>query len=429
MSRRTRRMAIASALLAAAFAAGCGRPQGPLNLVLITIDTLRPDRLGAGGNPRPTSPALDRLAAESATFARSYSQSGWTLPSISTILTGLHPSAHGAVEVGHRLKPEVATLAGLLSERGYDARAFVSHVFLSSDHGLDRGFASYDESVLAVGHPHKVATAEPLTDLVMTALDDAAAPFFLWLHYFDPHFDYLAHPEWKGYGSSKIDHYDGEIAHTDRQIGRLLERLSARGDDGRTVVAVTADHGEAFGEHGGRFHFSLYDEVLRTPLMIKAPGVRPGERPLVAQQIDLLPTLLSLLGVPAPEGLPGRDLLAASGPDPPVFIERRRPDLFRQRALVWGRYKLAVVEEQAVQRPADVVARQRRYARVRPGTFLFDLEADPGETRNLWNPEDPTAQRLLQRLEAYRAGVIDAAGEEPLSEEMTKKLRALGYIQ
>lgn len=420
------RAVILVSLLAAALAAGCGQPEAPPNLLLITIDTLRPDRLGQGGNERPASPALDRLAAESATFERSYSQSGWTLPSIASILTGLHPAAHGAFEVGQRLDREVPTLAELLAARGYDNRALISHVLLRSGYGLSRGFASYDDSVLDVGHPHRVATAEPLTELALAALDSASSPFFVWVHYFDPHFAYLEHREWSAFGNSALDRYDGEIAHTDRQIGRLLDALERRGEAGRTVVAVTSDHGEAFGARG-RFHYGVNEDVLRTPLLIRAPGLEPGGRGDVAQQIDLLPTLLALLGVAPPEGLPGRDLLAPGGEERPVYVERLRPRPFHQRVLIDGHYKLTVVEQQPPGIGPRALRRRQRATRVRPGIFLHDLAADPDESRNLWDEADPLSRQLLARLEAYAEAAPSQDAAE-IDDELREKLRGLGYL-
>jgi arylsulfatase A-like enzyme len=404
---------------------GCSREPTHPNLLLVTVDTLRPDRLGFGGHERPTSPALDRLAAEGVRFERSYSQSGWTLPSLATVLTGRHPSRHGAVAFDAALDPGLPTLATLLRQRGYDTRAFVSHVLLRPQYGLARGFARYDGSVLEVGHPHRVATAKPLTDRAIRALDEVRPPFFLWVHYFDPHFLYLRHPEFAGFGDSDLDRYDGEIAHTDEQVGRLLDALREHGREDDTVVVFTADHGEAFGENGAYYHDDLGEPVARTPLVVKAPGLAPGVRHEPAQQIDLLPTVLARLGVPTPEGLPGRDLLAPDGAERPVFMERVDPSPWLQRAVVRGRHKLVVnVRVEGAQPPAD----RPRGPTVRPGVFLYDLEDDPGETTNLFDPESEVARELLALLHEHFAGLPDAVGRAvEVDEDLREKLRALGY--
>jgi len=423
------RRGLALGLLCAALAAtgGCGSDAGaPRNLLLVTVDTLRPDHLGYEGHGRPTSPAIDRLAEQGVRFEHAYSQAGWTLPSLATVLTGLPPSQHGAVDFEAALDPHLPTLATWLAERGYDTRAFVSHVLLRPHYGLARGFAEYDDSVLQVGNPHLVATAVPLTDRALAALRSARTPFFIWVHYFDPHFNYLLHPEWAGFGTGKIDRYDGEIAYTDRQIGRLLEGLRQSGHEDDTVVVFCADHGEEFGEHGAHLHDNLDEPVIRIPLVIRAPGLAPGTRSETAQQLDLLPTVLPLLGFEAPGDLPGRNLLSSDpASETTVFLERVDPTPYLQRAVIRGRYKLVVaVRIEGAANPPD----RPQGPNVRPGVFLYDLEADPGETKNLFDESNATARELLALLH-------DHFGSDPgaprysveVDDDLKAKLRALGY--
>jgi len=405
-----------------ASASGCSRAPEHPNLLLVTVDTLRFDRLGLGGHDRPTSPTLDRFAREAVLFRRSYSQAGWTLPSLASLFTGQYPGRHGAVDFDSGVDPGLPTLATLLSAAGYDTRAFVSHVLLRPEYGLARGFDRYDGSVLRVGNPHEVSTAGPLTDRAVAALAEMRPPFFLWVHYFDPHFNYLRHPQWAAFGDGLIDRYDQEIAFTDQHIGLLLDALTRSGHAADTVVVLTADHGEAFGEHGARFHFTVDEEVIHVPLLVRAPGLAPGERTDLSQQVDLLPTLLGLLHVPAPPALPGRDLFAPGSAETPVFVERTDPTPWRQRAVIRGHEKLVVSEvvpgRETVEVPGLVV---------HPGVFLYDLADDPGERRNLYAPESPTVRELRALLD----GTLGApeAGRTPIevNEDLREKLQALGY--
>jgi arylsulfatase len=428
---------LAGVLLIFSFGAlGCGgRDNGPRNLVLITVDTLRPDRLGFSGHERGTSSAIDRLAAASVRFERSYSQSGWTLPSVATILSGRYPKDHGATRFDRALDPDVETMATILADQGYDTRGFVSHVLLGTDYGLSKGFRVYDDSVLQVGNPHKVASAVPLTDSVLRSLQTLEEPFFLWVHYFDPHFKYLSHSRWGHLGTAKIDRYDAEIAHTDEQIGRLLTGLEDRELLGNTVIVFTADHGEEFGEHGGHLHYTLHDEVVRVPLVIQAPSLEPGVRSEVSEQIDLLPTILALLGIEPEESYPGRNLLVGAGEPSPVFLERERPAGFVQRAVVLDRYKLIFVEASEAGRqsrvavPAPVGKGKRRRPKVEPGISLYDLSEDPAETMNLFEESAPESRQLLDLLERHFLARNSSGHEVTLDEDLKRKLKSLGYLR
>ncbi len=415
-------------LICAAYSLACGQSSSrPYNVLLITVDSLRTDRLGYAGHRRPTSAAVDALARESVLFENSYSQSGWTLPSVATLLTGRYPSQHGATNVNRSLERGIPTLATILQAQGYETRAYVSHVLLGPRYGLAAGFDSYDHSVLDVGHPHQVATAEPLTDLVLEDLETIQQPFFLWLHYFDPHFAYLSHPEWVSFGDSKKGRYDGEVAHTDRQIGRVLEALSTGPWSANTVIVFTADHGEEFRDHGGKFHFTLYEEVIRVPLLIKAPRLEPKVSPVPTQQIDILPTVLGALGIEPPRDIPGRDALAPKFASQPIFLERDRPRPFHQRGVIAGTRKLTVVE---IDRELSPEGHEPRNApsNLQPGIYLYDLKSDPGERHNLFDPSDPTSLTLLRILEDHFSRQTATGEEVDVDDQMRSKLRSLGYL-
>jgi arylsulfatase A-like enzyme len=425
-----RRFLLMSAFVLAALPNGCSQRSGPPNVLLISVDTLRPDRLGCYGHDRNTSPTIDALARDGVRFDNAYSVAGWTLPAMATVLTGLYPRDHGATDFHWALDPAVPTMAGRLRRLGYDTRGYVSHVILEPRYGLAEGFASYDYSVLNVGHPHDVSTGEPLTDLAIADIRNLQEPFFLWVHYFDPHFEYLAHPKWKQWGNGELDRYDQEIAHTDAQIARLLDRLGRRLDN--TIVIFTSDHGEEFGEHGARFHYTLYQEVMKVPLIIKAPGLGPGVSDAIVEQVDLMPTLLSLLPEePEEPDLPGHNVLteAASG-DRPVFFERDRPPPYKQRGVLLGDYKLFVIEmADTASIPVTSRGTHVPITNVHPGVYMYDLSADPLETRNIFNETHPKTRELVSLLVEHFAAQPATAREVEVDESTADKLRSLGYIR
>lgn len=408
---------------------GCSRETRP-NVLLICVDTLRPDRLGYMGNTRATSPAIDKLAAEGVRFDTCWSASGWTLPSMATIFTGMYPRDHLATDFHWSMDPALPTMAGILRGQGYDTRAYVSHVILKPTYGFGDGFKSFDYSVLDVGNPHKVSTAKELTDLAIAGLRETEKPFFMWVHYFDPHAEYLSHEEWAHFGDRDIDRYDQEIAFTDFHISRLLDELKRKGMYDNTIIIFTSDHGEEFGEHGGAYHETLYDEVLRCPLVIKAPNLQPGVSKTVVEQIDFLPTVLGLLQISAPAGLPGRNVLEPLRPAEMIFLERDRPWPWVLRGVINGDTKLFVVD---VADSARIpLASRGNYADVTnvvPGVYLFDRSLDPGEQRNLYTEVNPRASELIRILAGHFAAPRGAGHPVEVDEELNKKLRSLGYIR
>ena len=432
---------------ASAPAAVAPPPDAP-NLLLVVVDTLRADRLGSYGAERPTSPALDRLAASGVRFARAYSPAPWTKPSVASIFTGLHPSAHGANRVKTALAEDAVTLAERLRAQGYRTAGVVSHDVLATKNGFAQGFERYFEDE-ALGHDH--VSTEGVTRRALALLDELAAgnePFFLFVHYFDPHYNYVRHPEFgfaaKGAGrldgsqslvslrkldlsSEEIgllrDLYDEEIRYTDEGIGRLLAGVDRAGQGERTVVVATADHGEAFLEHGWLGHTrSLYDVLLRVPLIVRAPGVAPRvvEEPVTT--VAVLPTVLELLGVPASDpaaqvaSLAPRMRGEPASTEPlfaevdflPVFDPQKRA---AKKALIGPRFKLI---------------RDERSGKVE----LYDLEQDPGETRDLADAQPDRVESLLaeldERAEAAATGAMRGRVREPSQDEL-ERLRLLGY--
>jgi len=421
-----KRIAVIVLALAGLVAPGCGGGERPKNLVLITVDTLRPDHLGCYGYARPTSPTIDALAKESVVFDDAWSQAGWTLPSVATILTGQYPRDHGATDFHWSIDPSLQNIASILRRDGYDTGGYVSHVMLTPTYGIGDGFAHYDYSVLNIGHPHDVSTAKELTDLALRGLRGMKEPYFLWVHYFDPHFEYLSHPAFASFGNTDVDSYDGAIGYTDFHIARLLRQIDAK----NTVVVFTADHGEEFGEHGGKYHYTLYDEVMRVPLMICAPGLAPRRDASPAEQIDLLPTMLSLLGVEYDGHLPGRDLLSSAPDSTPVYVERDRPPPWRQRGVIKGNHKLFVVEMQdTLNIPPASRGTEIPVKNVVPGIYLYDLAADPHERTNLYREGDPTSLELLGLVARHFATSRYSENAVDLDPELLKKLKSLGYVR
>ena len=291
----------------------------PPNVLLITIDTLRWDHVGAYGATGVATPALDSLAARGVRFETAIAHVPLTGPSHASILTGLTPVRHGVRDNGaFVLAPALPTLATKLRAGGYTTAGFISGFPLERRFGFANGFETYDDR-LPRGRSARDAAAterhaDETTDRVIAWLSgrprpaaaaNGGAPWFLWVHYFDPHAPYEPPLE---YLRKYADHpYDGEIAFVDAQIGRLFDHLSGRGDLAQTVVLVTADHGESLGEHGEDTHgVFIYDATLRVPWIMAGPGVPAGRvASIVARGVDVLPTLLDLAGLAAPPAIDG----------------------------------------------------------------------------------------------------------------------------
>lgn len=424
-------------------ATGCA-PEPPGGVVLVVIDTLRADHMSLYGYERSTTPRLDELSVGGSVFERAYSASSWTLPGTASILTGLYPSAHGAGTSEHRrLRDGAITLPQYLSGAGYSTGAVVNVSFLSPMFGLAAGFDSYD---LAAATANELRLADESVDDALKWLDgrDASRPFFLFLHLFDVHHQYFAPEPARGaftkefadrYGDT-LDTlesreaaeqakdveflkaaYDEEILSVDSQIGRLFETLQERGLRESTWVALTADHGEAFrGEHYHQGHGrSLYDEVMRVPLILWGPGVPAGARyDTPVSTVDIVPTLLDMAALEVPE-LSGGSLvpLLAGGAPPtrPIYARSNYYGIELEAIVEWP-YKLVI--NRTARSPA-----------------IYDLSTDPGELMALNDPDDArltrTARRLRRQMREIRRDREGAAVE--LSPELQRQLRALGYIQ
>ena len=409
-------------------AGAAGAAERP-NVVLITLDTTRADRMGFLGSPRGLTPELDALARQGTVFEQAFAQAPITTVSHATILSGTYPQSHRVNDFGVALPASVPWVPELFAKSGYHTAAFVGSLILDPRAGLapgfDRGFEVYDAGYRTKrGKEDRYATMERRAEQVMTrALEWLAkrppGPFLLWIHLYDAHDPYEA-PEPFRTRFAKAP-YDGEIAYVDAQVGRLTARLREQRLLDSTAVAVFADHGESLGEHGESTHgVFLYDSTIRVPLVMKLPAGRPtGQRVATrVSLVDLAPTLLDLAGLAVPSAVQGQSLLPLVGTartlDRPSYAETDYP----RRAFGWS---------------SLAAWRADRFLYVKaPRPELFDLRADPGQARNLADERAQVAERVAQDLEAFRrrtgAGEAATATSPAVDPELAEKLAALGYV-
>lgn len=422
------------------------------NVVLISIDTLRADHLGAYGYHRDTSPHLDALARDATVFEAASSVSAWTLPTHLSMLTGLLPSLHGVRE-NRRLDPSVPFLPELLSEAGYRNDGVASWYFLSQTFGFDRGFHSYRLRV-AQDAEHAIDTA---IELIRRAEGQKQ---FLFVHLIDPHWPYLPPSEWLDrFGKAKdasgmlnivvnripprgaddIEDakrlYDAEIAYTDAQLERLFSELESRGLYDDSLIIVTADHGEAFYEHDHWTHMvSLYDEMTHIPLIVKWPGgARKGRVSTPVSQTDVFPTILEAAGVPVPptmaatlseleETAAGRSILSELTSEIGYrrsCTDRSLTDCVTLAVRVGNMKYITTLSGDADGRRTAVEE-------------LYDLADDPGERRDLSDDARTQSEAFSARVRAFLrvAKAWNARTEDVvLDESVTEQLRSLGYIE
>lgn len=453
---------------ATAAALMAGQPQPALNILLITIDTLRADHLGAYGYPRSTSPNIDRLARQGVLFRRAVSQWPKTSPSFASMMSSTYGHTNGLIRTtAQRMPDRFLMLAELLKAGGYSTWAAVANVNLARVFNFDQGFETYLEAWREENEQRRteLVTRQGL-DLLRQASRDR--PFFLWLHYFDPHARYQPPAPFNGmfvndahYDASRraplqqerrkdlggipttaslgheeriayyVAQYDAEIRYVDQQVGILLKALEERGLAGRTLVVLTSDHGESLGDHNyffehGRFP---YDDCVHVPLILRGPGTGKGGAVVRSpvELIDLAPTLLDLAGLPPDPEAEGKSLRRLLEADRAggsrwayAFSESGYSQDY-QRSIVSDRYKLVYVP--------DAGDRQVMHHRE---LELYDLDADPGETRNLVDQRPEVAGRLEQQLSRWMSDG-GATSEAPpaihIDPSAEEQLRSLGYIQ
>jgi arylsulfatase A-like enzyme/Tfp pilus assembly protein PilF len=416
VSRTVFASAALAGLVAVALAA-CRRPTpgrcADCSVLLVSIDTLRADRLPAYGYAKGRTPNLDALARRGILFEEAYSHCPLTLPAHASLLTGLLPPHHGVRDnVGFTLKAEHATLAARFKAAGFRTGGAISAYVLRRQTGIAEGFEDYDDALESEGAIESLAAVQRDGAIAVESLSrwiaaQGDARFFAFLHLYEPHTPYAPPERFRG-----GDPYDGEVSYADELVGRLLERLKSRE---RLIVAVTGDHGEGLGDHGEAEHgIFLYREAVRVPLLLRLPrDTGAGTRiDAPVAQVDIPATLLDLADVKA-DGLDGLSLLpglaGGQGPGRPVYSETFYP-----------RYHFGWSELVAVT--------DERFRLIKaPRPELYDLQGDPGEKKNLAKERTSAVAAMSGWLEK-QSGVGDIAAPEQVDADTREKLQALGYI-
>ena len=398
-----------------------------LNIVLITIDTLRSDRVSSYGSDLVDTPNIDSFASDGVLFSNAASTVPFTLPAHSSILTGLYPPGHGVREnVGYTLDDSIPTLAEVLSEGGWNTAGFVSAFVLDRRWGIGRGFDHYfDDFDLAEFDTPSLGSVQRSGDVTIAEavrwLDDRPqnSPFFLWLHLYDPHDPYAPPEPFKSMYPNRP--YEGEVAYTDFLIGEFRTSLEERGLLDHSLVILTADHGEGLGDHGEASHgFFVYDTTIHVSLIMRPPSNSGAGRVVdtAVSHVDIFPTILDSVGLAAPKAVHGQSLLPviAGGnvaPDRGVYSESLYPLLHYG----WA--------------PLRVIRTDNRKLISAPRPEVFDVRSDPREKRNISLEQPAITAELEQQLGELRAKIeIDAptAGAAPdIDAETLAQLQALGY--
>ncbi len=425
--------------------------------MLISIDTLRPDHLGVYGYTRPTSPRIDAFAANAVVFENAISSAPWTLPAHASLFSGLYPERHRLTTFERRLPLEVETIAARLARSGFDTRAVVNTHLLTSRFGLEHGFAKlkYVEEALV-----RVSPSTWVTDQAMAWIAEPRdRPMFLFIHYYDVHSDYAALPEYRdrferpydgeidgstqhlkefrhgvrSIGAEDVDHlidlYDAGLRQTDEEVERLFAFLRERGEFDTSLIALTSDHGEEFLEHGSVLHGeNQHVEVLRIPLILRYPPALP---PLRVQSpvslVDVVPTILQLLGEPPIDGIDGVDLS-------PLWTDPSAATIsaFDERAIFTGAdHSPTQLDDEAKMFNITRSIRQGDFKLIYDTTTetreLYDLRTDPGELMDIAPVNTEVADRLTKALLANDRRSVSEGAPVELTDSEKELVEALGY--
>jgi len=422
------RVAVVCAALGATGLPATAQQELP-NVVLITVDTVRADHLGCYGHKGVRTPHIDRLAGDGVLFQKAYTPVPITLPAHASLFTGTYPMATGMHDFsGNRLNPGQPTMAALLRGRGYATAGIVGSAVLDSRFGLDSGFDFYyDEFDFSRLDERNLDSMERPGNLVMDqALGwlerTSARPFFVWVHLYDPHHPYTPPPPYDA--EYRKNPYDGEIAFTDAQVGRLLDFLAEKKLYDHTLIVLASDHGEGLGEHDEETHgFFIYTTTLHVPLLVKLPARQTVRRQRVGAPvslIDVLPTVLQLTGGGVPGFVQGKSLL-------PLMLGREENlhnGLYAESYLPRIHFNWSELR--------SVRVGDHHYIQA-PRPEIYDLSKDPGERRNLHGTETVPAGKLEARLRAlvqeYTPGDSSPSAEEmPLDPILSERLKSLGYV-
>lgn len=388
----------------------------PPNILLITLDTTRADRLGCYGYQKASTPNLDRLAGEGAKFESAYSAVPITLPSHATVMTGLYPFHTGVRDNGlYRLPGSIQTLAEVLKANQYHTVAVVSSAVLDRVFGLDQGFDLYDDDLFLPDQKTTEARQRNASRVNAALFADTAAtgkPFFLWVHYFDAHFPYDPPAPFSQRFAAQP--YDGEIAFVDSAIGELLDHLNSRGLLDNTIIVIAGDHGESLGDHKEESHgVFLYRSTLQVPLVFHYPGViKPGAVQGPVSLVDVFPTILDYAGIKASPGLDGLSLKEAIQTGRSNKDELYEETLLPRNSFGWS--------------PLFGIRTPQWHFILAPGKELYDIISDPDEQKNLAGVSQKTLDRFEKKLNTYPFRQAPANQAE-VSEELKQQLNSLGY--
>ena len=408
------------------------------NMLVYVVDALRPDSLGCYGNQEVETNAVDALARDGVLFENAFAQSSWTRPSMATILTGLYPGAHGVLGREHRLSPHLTLLPEILRRYGYRTGFITTNPNVGSVFGFDQGWDMFQELYERrdegrVRSTELITRSDAVTDAAVAWIDRVTQPFFLVILAVDPHWPYEPLepfdryvPEASGDRERTKGLYQGEVAANDDAFGQLLAYLNDRNLYDDTTIVFTSDHGEEFWEHGERGHGrTLYEESIRVPLVIRSlhagpmTGGRRMDQPV--QSVDIVPTLLTLAGLPLPSPLDGKPIVTPPSEAPPVFAR-----------LLHDSHNLAAIRDY----PWKLI-----WDRSTEEMLLFNLEEDPGEKTPVTSRHKDVAARLADQLFEHAARNLDrreslgesggseTVDEETLPDNVRKTLKALGYVQ
>ncbi len=404
--------------------AGCTRTPPP-NVLIVTLDTTRYDRFGYSGDEEAKTPVTDALARRGVAFDQAFASTPLTLPSHTSILTGLEPFEHRVRNNGNFKVPEgLDTLAERLTSAGYDTAAFVSAMVLHSRYGLNQGFATYDDQISAARKvldftiPRRHGTETTEAALGWLRARPADRPFFLWVHYFDAHMPHELKPPY----DSVADGYAAALSYQDEELGRLLDGVAGAEGKRGTIVVLTADHGESLGEHGEKTHGTVaYDSTLHVPLIVAGPGVPAGRRSdAYVRHADIFPTVMDATGLASSTPLSGRSLvrLARKASDDETvvgYFENHGP----HEDLGWSKIE-------------GVRNARWKYTALPEPAELYDVRADPEEALNLIE-SSPEAREQMESLWHDLPRVQEAESEEARLDEVTaearEQLASLGYVQ
>ena len=418
LKRPLRIASLAFAAWMGLLASPAGAGGADLNLLVVTVDTLRPDRLSCYSTEHLRTPRIDALAAKGVLFERAFAHDPETLPSHTNIFLGMTSLAHGVSENSKSIvAPDFETLAELLKSRGYATGAFVSGFPLDSRFGLNQGFDVYDDHYPAKAKPGEAFSERRADKTVAAALKWLAGQkgkWFCWVHLWDPH-DPYAPPE--PYATRfKDDPYSGEVAYVDAEIGRLMDALGQAGLEGRTAVVLTGDHGESLGDHGETYHgYFAYNATLWVPLIIAAPGTKAGRVKDHVSHVDIFPTVCDLLGLEKPASLQGASLSpllrGRTRPARPIYFEALEAYINRGWAPLRG-----------------VIENGKKFISS-PIPELYDLESDFAEGKDLAATSNlPAYQKRLQEvMKLGESSLAALSGRQTTDRETLERLRSLGY--